>query len=376
MIAATLEQKVHVHTAGSSIYPNLYVFLVAPPGIGKSRSIKKALELYRELPEPHVAPTSVTMASLVDHLVEAKRVVINLPFAPLEYNSMVIAADELAAFMHEYSGELVAGLTTFYDSDVPYGQGRRVKDIRIKIQRPQLNIICGSTPVKLTTIIPETAWDDGFMSRILMVYSDETHSLDIFKQQKVERPPELAHDLKVINTLIGEFGWTEAYAKAMNDWRELGYPDVPNHPRLQHYCTRREAHMLKLSMIANVDRGNELELDKQDFNKAIGWLLEAEINMPNIFKSGSGGLDAKAMDEIAHYVDKLGEVTETQLVRFARDRVRAGDVLRVLSIMERAGQIVAIRNDRKTGLRVYASEGNLPCLSPVNGSAKDSPANK
>src|SRR6516164_1438064 len=44
MIAATLEQKVWADTGGN-LYPNLYVFLVGQPGMGKSRSIMAASNL-------------------------------------------------------------------------------------------------------------------------------------------------------------------------------------------------------------------------------------------------------------------------------------------------------------------------------------------
>ena len=344
-------------TTGSRLYPNLYTFLVGPPGVGKSRAIKTAVGLLRQMPEPHIAPTSVTMASLVDHMVESKRVIVQLhnKQAALEYNSILIAADELSAFMHEYNGELIAGLTTFYDTDQPYGQGRRVKDIRIMIKNPQLNIISGTTPRKLHDFIPDTAWDDGFTSRIIMIYSDEVIKIDIFKTARSDMPPEFIHDLKIINSIAGEFGWTEAYAKAMNNWKDLGFDPLPRHPKLQHYCTRREAHMLKLSMIANVDRGSDQILDVPDFNKAMGWLLEAEATMPFIFKEGKGGADNRAMEEILHFINQHKEgVGEHHITNFARKHIEhAYNVVNVLNLMERSGIIRAVSHDRKTGLRIF-----------------------
>ena len=42
-------------------------------------------------------------------------------------------------------------------------------------------------------------------------------------------------------------------------------------------------------MVAAIDKSNELVLTKQDFNTAIGWLIEAEQTMPYIFQAGAGG---------------------------------------------------------------------------------------
>lgn len=269
----------------------------------------------------------------------------------IEYNSLFISADELSAFMHEYSNDLIAGLTKFYDVD-PYGQGRRVKDIRILIQRPQLNILSGTTPSNLVRFIPEYAWEQGFTSRIIMVYSDQKPLIDIFNTPKREKPIDMVHDLKIINALSGEFGWTEEYSRAMHNWKKLGFPPIPEHPKLRWYRERRETHMLKLSMIACVDRTNTLMLTKEDFNRAMGWLLEAEANMPEIFKTGAGAIDSKAIDEIMHFVQRTKRVPEHILVRFAKDHVPSYNVMRVIEVMERSGMIQAYEID-KLGMRIF-----------------------
>src|ERR1700678_2952804 len=62
-IAGTLEQKVWLTTT-DQIFPNLYTILVAPPGIGKTRTIMSARKYLAELSDFYIAPTSMTMASL------------------------------------------------------------------------------------------------------------------------------------------------------------------------------------------------------------------------------------------------------------------------------------------------------------------------
>src|SRR6185437_6499756 len=92
-IAAVLEQKVWIKTS-RPMYPNLYVLILGHPGVGKTRTIREARSYVMDLPDFHLAPVSLTFASLVDALLSAKRMVIRLPDDPLEYNSMFIAADE------------------------------------------------------------------------------------------------------------------------------------------------------------------------------------------------------------------------------------------------------------------------------------------
>lgn len=359
IIGAALEQKVFLQTT-APLYPNLYIFLVGHPGVGKTRTIMSAAKFFRQLPEPHLAPTSMSMASMVDSLVDAKRTIINLPNPPLEYNSMLICADELSAFMHKFDDEIIGGLTTFYDVTAPYSQRRRGNDLRILIKHPQLSILSGTTPSNLIKFMPENAWDQGFTSRVLMIFSDEriVHD-DFFAATERDLPTDMLHDLNLINSLVGQFSATEDFRDAVNAWRKLGQPPVPNHPKLLHYNTRRLAHLLKLSMVAAVDRGNNLLLAKEEFNRAMGWMLEAELAMPDIFKAGGVGADSKAMDEIYHYVlasdlRRTG-VPEHKLVNFARERVPAHSVMRVLEVMDRSGMIVTVGNEKGTGQRLWSA---------------------
>lgn len=340
------------------LYPNLYTFIIGHPGVGKTRTIRAASKFFLELPEPHIAPTSMTMASLTDCLVESKRTIIQLPNPPMEYNSMFIMADELSAFMHKYEEDIIGGLTTFYDVDVlPYGQHRRGKEIKIKIKRPQLSILAGSTPSNLVKFIPEMAWDQGFTSRVIMVFSDARIIGDDFAFKHKPMPPEMVHDLKCINTMCGEFGTTQEFRDAVNKWRQAGEPPVPNHPRLTHYNSRRKAHVYKLSMVACVDRGDDMLLDVCDFDRAKTWLLTAETLMPDIFRAGAVAADAKAMEEIIFFIqatDLAGKgVPEHQVFRVASEKVPAQSVGRVLEVMERSGMIYACTRDEKTGLRRY-----------------------
>ena len=356
-IAATLEQKVWLQTS-SSLYPNLYVFLVAHPGVGKTRTVRAVKRYFTELPDPHIAPTSVTASSLVDALVKAKRTLIRIPEGPLEYNSLLIAADELTAFMHKYDDEMIGVLSAFYDNDT-YGQHRRGNEIRISIKSPQVNILSGTTPSNLIKFLPENAWEQGFTSRIILVFSDERTIGDDFADHDSSLNGDLIHDLKAINSLMGEFKVTEDYRNAVNNWRSLGEPPVPNHPKLIHYATRRRVHLYKLSMVAAVDRSDTLLLTKEDFNRAMGWLLEAEVNMPDIFKASGGGTDTKAMDEIYHFVlvsDRGQGVPEHKITNFARERVPIHSILRVIDVMERSGMIRAVAIDPRTKQRLYQAQ--------------------
>ena len=339
----------------SALYPNLYIFLAARAGIGKTRAIFAADEFVRKVEGVFHGHTSMTMASLVDRLSEARCRIQRLAKGEgmLEYNSLYVVADELSAFMSEYDSGLIAGLTTFYDN-VPYSQARRTNDIRIEIERPQLNILSGTTPSNLVRTMPEFAWEQGFTSRIILVYADDAPMIDIFNTPARDLPKDMIEDLQSINLLEGQFGWDETYSRAMSNWRDAGMKPVPDHPKLEHYCQRRFAHLMKLTMIANVDRDGHMVLTKDDFNVAINWLLEAEHYMRRIFESSQASPDTGAMDEIHHFVASFPEgCPEARLIGFARKKIPALYVLKTIDVMIFSGMIGVKTMDESTQLRTF-----------------------
>ena len=341
VIAAALEQKVWMSTS-DKLYPNLYTILVGHPGVGKTRTIMSGRKFLAELSDFFIAPTSMKMASLVDALLASKRTLIRLQSKepPLEFHSMTLVMDEWTAFMHAWDDELVGGLTTFYDVGVPYEQHRRTRDVRIKIPRPQLSILAGTTPGNLTKFMPEAAWYQGFASRLILIFSDERSIGDDFAGPSRGLPPDMVHDLKAIASLQGEFKITEEFRALVTAWREAGEDPKPSHPKLLHYNTRRRAHIYKLAMVAAIDSGNSLVLTGDCFTTALRWLGEAEMAMPAIFEEGIIAADARSMDEIEDWIRRQGKpVPDYQIMHFMTKQVAHYAVVKMFELMAQTGRI-------------------------------------
>lgn len=328
-IGAVLEQRVFVLTS-RQLFPNIYTMLIGPPGVGKSIAIASAASLVRKLDGLYIGPISVTGASLIDALAAAKRVTHDKD-GPLQFNSLFLMPDDLQALLHKYDNELVGNLTVFYDT-TPYIQTRRVEALRVEITSPQLSILAGTTESHLLTLLPQGAWEQGFMSRVMMIYSaDKPLKDDIFTRETPTEIEELVHDLNCIFALKGQLAVSDDFKLALNSWRKGGCLPLPDHPRLVHYNSRRVVHLLKLAIIACCDRSDGLKLEGEDFTRAKRWLVEAEGTMPGVFGGGSSP-DHMAMKEILHVIG-TGEVMETKLIRLVSQRVSAHMVKRVIELM-------------------------------------------
>jgi hypothetical protein len=354
-LGAVLEQKVWGYTV-DKIYPNMYTFLVGHPGVGKTRTINAAKKLCETLEDFFLAPQGLTMASLVDALKASKRTVTN-PALGLseEFNSMALFSDDWQVTMSDWKNDLVAGLTTFYDI-VTYAEMKRTKSLNIKLHAPQLSILAGSTPSQLMTTMKPEVWEQGFTSRSMFIFSDQ-HKINSTAFGKQEsNPNDLIHDLHYIHSLWGQLGNSEEFISRIDNWRTGGMPPCPSHPRLLHYNSRRFVHLFKLCIIACVDRGQELVISEDDFARALKWLLEAEMFMPNLFQSGAGGTDIKAMEEILHFIKEKGAASQGELVRFATNYVPSFAAERLIQTMEMSNMIKRIGNHPRYGTPVFAPD--------------------
>ena len=345
-VAGALERKTWVHTYGSNLYPSMYTIFVAPPGVGKTILTSRVQELWGELEGHHLAASSVTKASLIDDLKDATRTITRPRANPptVTFNSLKIAANELGVLIPQYDNDFMNTLTDIYDGH-GYSERRRTKDTNFRIAAPQINLLAATTPSYLKDILPEGAWDQGFLSRTILVYSGNKILRPLFDVAGDDKElfKKLKGDLRQIGNLYGQIIFSGEAAKAISTWHMGGGKPAPDHPKLHNYLTRRTTHVLKLCQVACVMDSNELVVTLDHYRQAIEWLVEVEHYMPDIFKSMATGGDARAMEECWHFVFKLyartenkKPVTQAKVYQFLGERVPAHSVERIIDIMKKA----------------------------------------
>ncbi len=351
-IAAVAERKIWIPTEKGRTYPNQYIFLIGPAGIGKSVCTNAVYDLIEAIQSPenviHLAPSSVTRASLIDSLDNAERRIIRpMAIPPVEtFNSLVAIPNELGVFLPAWDGDFMSTLTDIWDNK-RYAETRRTKSLAITIPRPQINLLSATTPAYLMNLLPEGAWETGFMSRTICVYSSEIKYTSLFKKRAVNEQlwKDLVHDLTAIYKTFGKFSITEECWQAIDEWGEGGFEPVPSHPKLVGYNQRRMHHLVKLCMICALAHDSELVITLDHFVEVLDWMVELEALMPDIFKAMKTGGDAAAIEECYHYCFQQymrrgnKHVPESLMWAFLQDRVPAHNVARILEVMEKAGLI-------------------------------------
>lgn len=358
---------------GRPIYPNLFVFEVGPPGTGKTEAINPAMEHLRKSQTCKLAPNDITKQSLLDNLDQAPDAVILDGLAgpvPTEFHFLAIGIRELSNFMNQYDSALAGLLTDLFDNPPVNHESKRSGSGKVII-RPGISLLAGTATKNLGSTIGNALWGQGFMSRVIMVYSADQPRVAFFGEQTIatvthEPDPALVTKLSAIGAMKGRVDWEPDAQAAFTEWFDGGQLPKPNHSKLVEYNARRFLHVAKLSLISAMSDARHIIL-AQDFARALAWLQAAEKAMPEIFKEmvvHSDGEIAREMHmhAFALFSQSRKPVHYAQLASFLMTKVPARDIKRIIENAEEAGMF-----DRVAGTQGAAAQ----YIPKADGQLKD-----
>lgn len=350
-IAGVLERKCWTETYRGRLYPNQFVILCGFPASGKSLCIERARRYWVDTPEIFVGPENPTRKSFLETLQKSPRSYMNGTGAtePMIFCAMSTPASELGVLFSAGDKDFFSAMSDLYDNKDQFSAPRSTTR-SVNLERPTVNILGGATPDYLGEIFPDIAWGQGFTSRLIFIYGTEVHdpNLDVFKPQTKNLQAQLQADLDKISKLAGEFIWETPAMDALNKWVGQKLPPVPEHSRLIHYRGRRGAHVLKLCMISAVSRRQSLIVGLDDFLRARKWLLDAETQMPDVFRAIKSKSDEQLILEAHQHAyskysslirEKRQPLPEQILWEFIQERTTSERVQGIIQALYRSEKI-------------------------------------
>src|SRR5262245_21413440 len=113
-MSAALERKTHVVIRGRQLFLNLYIFLVDPPGTGKTTAIDAARQLLVHVQAIKLAPSKVTPEKFLKILSKANSVEVK-DGEVLQHVSFAVLCNELGVFVRPGDRDFPIILTDLYD---------------------------------------------------------------------------------------------------------------------------------------------------------------------------------------------------------------------------------------------------------------------
>ena len=314
-IASAVERKVYLDWEYTKIYPNMFIFLVGDSGAKKGTALNVAKPLLLKA-KIEKAPTMVTPEDFFKRMAEqAVRYVSeeNQDKLLVAQTPYTVIADELGVFFGGDIDKFIRALTDIYDcrevGDPWHYSTKHQGDSYMESQ--WLNFLAGTTPAYIKKSLPAHARDEGFLGRVINVYSeavkitqglppsmlykaglikeDETHSMQTHLDDKAKIEEMLVGDLIQMKKLHGAMDITAETLVAYNAWFNDHEHKVFNNTfhlskeLFGGYISRRSTTLRKMMMLFSIARSNALLITIEDFEQARDLLYQTELKMPRVF---------------------------------------------------------------------------------------------
>lgn len=325
VIASTLQRRVWTgsphFSIGDPIYPNMYIWLVAEPGIGKGLVIKPVKDLLNYWKRDGTAGNitvgtegeseektqkkniqkesliaigadATTCEALISDLSKASRPFWYMPEGetkkklPYFHASLSVNLSEISTMFKKHTENLVNFLLEAYDcsKDFKYKTIGRGED---HIHNCCLNLFGGTTPGFIKKTFGSELFDEGFASRSTFIFAEgnrdwRARSPEITPEQETARLELLQH-IKKLTTLFGEVRFhPDAIEFLESWWRESNInPETrPNtNPKLKPYYARKNITAQKLAMAIHFMEHTTMEVSLLELQQALAILAQAEQKM-------------------------------------------------------------------------------------------------
>ena len=353
-LSGAIERKLwHTNNRGH-LHSGIYVLLAGPASSGKTLPIAEARRLVESMPNRFIAPSNITRAAFVDELHDSQRT-IDTPGGAIHFNSLAVMLDEFGVFLSKYEGDFLSALTAMWDGNA-FVERKRKLEHKIVLKNVSLTLIAGCTPGFLNTLIPVEAWEQGFMSRMTVVYSGAAEPQDLWElipgqQNKFDA---LARDLQVIGSMYGEMDFEPHALAALLAWHMAGGPPAPIHPSLKGYTSRRTAHLIKLCMLISAASSSRMVITLDDYQRALHILNQTERTMGDVFLDMKKGGDTVIMEQAWFFAYTEHQrhqrpIPSRDLVMFVSERTPSHNVQKILDVMV-AANMLERHNDPKAGV--------------------------
>ena len=286
-IASGLRKKVKFQLGRLSTYPNLYIILVAEPGVSrKTTAIDYSTDITKEVDAIIHSADSTTRESLIEDLELAAQDQLMPDGSNFKHNSLSIISREFESFIGEKSEntKIRVLLTDLFDCGSKAWEYKTKNKGKNKLNAVYLNLLAATTPDSLACALPASAIGGGLTSRILFI-------LPTRDRKKFAEPPipdrelvkALIHDLEIISRLAGVYRFSESCREKWIDWYNKYDGEsiyrICKDRSFSSWYSRKSVFIQKLSVILLASRSDEMVIEWDIVEEAIAMLEGVERTM-------------------------------------------------------------------------------------------------
>jgi len=324
-VASVLRRKVWFEFGRISIYPNLYIILVADPGIArKTQAISFQEEILSQISGIVLSADATTPQALMDDLEEAASSVTMADNTSFTHCSLTICSGEFESFIggKKDNERMIITLTDLFDcKQRPYKTRTRHSKSNI-IPHPFLNLIAATTPDSIANSLPPTAIGGGLTSRIIFIWAAG-------KEKKIDVPElnpsaavireQLITDLAAISRISGPYRFSH---EGRDWWRSFYMSFEEQDPKrickdnaFKGWYSRKPLFIIKVAMILTAAKTQSTIVEPAELELSLQYIEEAESTMVRTFNAVGRSDVAADVDNIRQIVRQHGFISESKLMQ-------------------------------------------------------------
>ena len=349
-LAAVMRKKLWLDFGRFKIYPNLYVLLVANPGIArKSQAMSYGRSVLAEVPNIILSADAITKEALLNDLEESIVDDTLLDGTSFLHASMSVFSKEFESFLGQ-KGEntrMIVMLTDLFDAEELPFKYRTKNSGSNTVPNVFINLIGATTPSSIASSFPASAVGGGLSSRIIFVWAhdkEEKVAIPEVTPELIELRAHLISDLTHIAQLKGPIKFTNKGRDYWVDWynryEEMDKSRICKDPAFDSWYTRKPMFLLKLAQIVSVSDSDKMTIGPEELSEAINILKEVEYTMSNTF-SAVGRSDVTAdVDLVKQKVYREGAIEEKSLLHLVWRDMDWAKFENVVNTLTKSGQII------------------------------------
>ncbi|MEM2125005.1 MAG: DUF3987 domain-containing protein [Candidatus Methanosuratincola sp.] len=320
-IACVIGRRVWMSSGGNeegyyTIYPNLYLLLVSPSGVGrKSTAIELGFDLIEKSGiQLNIIKGKITPAKLMEKLVQAEMT------NEKGLAEVVVFSSEFRVFTKGIMVEssLIEDLTHLYDCKRHSWETKH--EGTYVIEKPCVNLLAASTPEWLTGGTAGDIMSGGLGSRLTPVATTTLWKKIAWAKKtrdEMEKEEWLVHDLAEIRKLEGQFYITPEAERVFEEWYVTA-DEYRNHdPRLDAYYNKKHDQVRKVAMLLSLSQNDDLAVNERHVQAALMLFKELEKTITYAYSSVSWGESGKFNEKVLLKIKEMGErgITHSELMR-------------------------------------------------------------
>lgn len=380
MIGAALQRRVWIGDLNNPVFPNMYVLLVGPAGVGKGLTTSPITALLRhhkykqghglvsedhdddltEVMDPkavsdnepllfETAPDSSSFEAMVQRMSKrctrsAKMMGADNRLRIYSHASMHVALDEFTSIFKRHAEDTVSFFLTVWGDKETYeretiGRGREF------IKHPCLSMIAGTTPENLKKLSEMDIVGTGLSRRIIMVWAHENRFEQMFiaprdEEQNQARRQLLAH-LRALSRVCGPIDLSPEAREFLGAWwADKEGRRACKSPIVDDYEANRAIHIQKVCMAFHfADNIERSPISLETVRRALAFMQSIDRDRDKCLENVGRNPLSSIAQRIAGYIAKRGLTTKGELLAMFYNEVQSYELDDILTVLCQRGEL-------------------------------------